>query len=72
MKDHILTTLLREWLEANPPSGLEKLTNREMDNLSEALSEITFDVYQRGFDDGFDSSLETLKEGTRFLFGVEL
>jgi hypothetical protein len=71
MRDQKLTTLLREYLESNPPRGLEKLIEAEMKSLCEHLAEFIFDVYQRGFDDGFDSCVETFREGAENLFGVK-
>jgi hypothetical protein len=43
-----------------------------MESLSERLAEIAFDVYQRGYNEGFDACLETFREGAETLFGIKV
>ncbi len=71
MKDEILNSHLRDWLEADPTPGLEKLVESEMASLAEHLGDFIMEVYLRGYDEGFDFCLETFKEGAREL-GINL
>jgi hypothetical protein len=72
MRDEILTNHLRQWLEANPSRGLEKLVESEMDSLVERLGEIVLDVYSRGWSDGYADCQEDIREGAYELFGVKI
>jgi len=70
MKDKILSNLLIQKLEENPSDGLWKLTTVELESLCEGLTEFVIEIYQRGFDEGFDSCLETFRKESKQLLGV--
>jgi hypothetical protein len=72
MRDPKLIELLRQSIDLAPFDGAWKLNASEMESLSERLAEIAFDVYQRGYNEGFDACLETFREGAETLFGIKV